>query len=119
MPVNRGTLVAAGVLTLLSGAIYAGIYLLVPGFEELFRGFGAELPLLTRIVAATFPYFGVLVLLGLIPTAWLFRQREISAKQRDRVMILSVSNLVLAFGLLALCWAALYLPVLKMGTAVE
>lgn len=72
----------------------------------------------TLVVASALTTISVIIFAG-IYLVTLFRQREISTRQRNLVLILSATNVVLAFGMSALCWTAFYLPIFEMATVVE
>lgn len=102
-----------------AAAIYASIYRNAQSLKELFQGFGTDLPLATKLYFATYPYFPLLILIGLIPTVMLIVKRRVP---RDEVSGL-IPYIAISFGLslavLALSVVASYLPIFALGSVVE
>lgn len=117
--VNPWVLVVSVVLTGISAAVYAAIYFSGQGFLDLFRGFGADLPFLTRVVLDSFKYYGVLIFIGLAPCIALLWDRERSVTDSNRLFTLVLVSFCLSFVVLGLCVAAAYLPIFKMGAVVQ
>lgn len=97
-------------------AIAAGVNLIVPEFEDVFRNFGAELPLLTRLfVEARYAFFG-LPLIVLAAFAWTPRR---TPPGNERGIVALVIGLGLGVVLLPLCLIAMYLPIFRLAAAVD
>lgn len=105
-------------LTGMSVAIYVGIYVSGQGFEELFRGFGADLPALTAVVLAYHKYFGVLALIGLVPCVLLLANRTLSVEDGHRLFALVLAGFGLSLAVLAVFTVAVYLPIFQLGSVV-
>lgn len=107
---------AGAVMQLVAGLLCAVIaallpMLVIPAFHEVFIGFGAQLPLLTRLAVGYHPWLWLLPLL--VVAARLFwpkaRRRALAA------CLLGVVGLVLVIALTAL---AMYLPVFQLGEVI-
>jgi type II secretory pathway component PulF len=85
-------------------------------FEDLFRGFGADLPWFTSTVLEVYKFNGLLLLVGLVPYAMLVKERKPTIKRRTRLTKLVVLGFGLALTSLAVFTTAMYLPVFQMGT---
>lgn len=118
-PVKTWVLVLCVALTIVSIAIHAAIYFGVRGFQDLFRGFGADLPLLTRIVMASAKYYGLLVLVGLVPCVLLLYNRTRLIHESNRLFVLVLVSFGLSFGLLVVYVIAAYLPIFQLGAVVQ
>ena len=100
-------------------AIYAYIVLAVPSFEELFAGFGAELPALTTLVFDYSRLTIVLAPISIIPLVSMWRQRASAASNKarnfQRVILAFVVSLVIG----SVTVYGLYLPIFEMGAVVS
>ena len=112
-------LLLSSVLIVWSVAIYAYIVFSVPPFQELFAGFGGELPSLTTFIIDYGRLFALLAPISIIPLVSMWRQRAVATgdKARDfaRVIIAFVVSLVIG----SLTVYGLYLPIFEMGAVVS
>jgi hypothetical protein len=118
-PIPRWMLATSVVSIIFSIAVYAVIYVQVPAFESLFRGFGGDLPLLTRIVFASYKWYGAFALVGGVPTYYLFRNRRCFVGDMNRLFVPVIGNIGLALFLLGAATAAMYLPVLPVSPVTQ
>lgn len=118
-PVKLWMLILSIVLTLLSAAIYVAIFTSGAGFRDLFRGFGAELPVLTRVFLVSYQYYGLLILVGLIPCGLLLWNRSRSVADSNRLFQLVYASFGLSLFLLGVAVTAAYLPVFQLGAVVQ
>lgn len=88
----------------------AGI-LVIPTFEELYRSFGVDIPVLTKVVLSTYKYWLGLALIP-IPLVYLLKQ---SKKWQATILYFL---LALAILLIPLTIIALYLPIYELGKIV-
>lgn len=102
----------------LSAVIYVGIYISGLQFEDLFRGFGGDLPWLTRVVLVIYKLSGLLLLVGLIPCAILLKGQSMSPKKVTRLVEFVAIGFGLACTSLTIFIIATYLPVFAMGATV-
>lgn len=105
-----GTLMLFGALAV-SVVAAAVPTLVVPHFAEMLRNFGAELPLLTRLVM---DYAG---LLWAIPVVTLLIWRLWPDRTQGLVLALGFA-LAMLLGLVPLLIVALYLPIFNLGASV-
>ena len=98
---------------------YFGIALVSPNFDNLFRGFGADLPEVTRLALIAGPYLMVFCIPALVPFVYYFRGAGKDLDTRTRMLAFSVGNFVFAIVVIAAWFAAVYLPIFKMGAVVE
>ncbi len=117
-PVKLWMLILSVLLTIFSAVIYAVIFFGGVGFQDLFQGFGAELPALTRFFLTSYQYFGVLILIGLIPCLSLLWNQNRPVVESDRLFMLVFASFGLSLLLLGVSVAAAYLPILELGAAV-
>lgn len=88
----------------------AGIFI-IPTFEELYRSFGVDIPVLTKVVLSTHKYWLGLSLIP-IPLVYLSEQ----SKKWQAIIVFFL--LALAILLIPLTIVALYLPIYELGKAV-
>jgi len=112
-PVRSWKLVFSCALTAVSAAIYVAIFVGGVEFQDLFRGFGTDLPVLTRFALATHKYYGVLILVGLIPCVSLLWNRNRFVADSNRLFMWVVVSFGLSFSLLGAFVTAMYLPVFQ------
>lgn len=106
-----GQLLMLGLALLLNLMLAVAIIAAVPQFDEVFRNFGAELPLATRLAVQLYPLVAALPLL--IPLVWFFWPRPDS--RGFAALLFSIACVLLlsaAFGY------ALYLPILMLGAPI-
>lgn len=115
-PVKRWMLIVGPVLLFLSALNYLTMFFQAPRFVELFAGFGADLPMLTGIVLTTSPYFGVLILIGLVPCIKLFNTSDGARASKSLMWIAAGFGASLI--LLGIWVTAMYLPIFQMGSVV-
>lgn len=97
-------------------AIAVGVNLIVPQFEEVFRNFGAELPLLTRLfIEARYAFFGLPLL---VLAAWAWTPRR-TPPGNERGIVALVLGIGIGVILLPLCLIAMYLPIFKLAAVVD
>jgi len=116
MPIEVWKLAAALVSVMISGLFYSILLLMAPAFEQLYAGFGADLPAITTILFSVYPLFGLLVLIGLVPCIMLLMDR--SRPDADRLMTVIVTSFGLSFVLFAAFMVAMYYPVFKVGAVL-
>ena len=100
-------------LSVLPGAIVAiAVFLVIPSFQEVFTNVGADLPLETKILMATYRWWGLVVLTTLC--LWLVWPNSSNLK----------ASVALAFGIISAgflflfaVWAA-YAPIFQLGAIV-
>ena len=111
-------LLLATVLIVWCVAIYAYIFIAVPAFDELFRGFGADLPLLTAMVINYSWIALLLALVSLVPLASVWRNRAsaFDTIARDLTTVVIAFAVSIVVGSTAV-WG-LYLPIFQMGAVV-
>ena len=107
-------LIVIGVL-FAAGAVIA-VQLIVPQFEDVFRNFGADLPLLSRVFVEGRAFLWVLPLLVSI-VAVLVRPRS-DGDMRPGIVAL-LTGLVIGIGLPMACMLAMYLPIFGLAAAVK
>jgi hypothetical protein len=98
----------AGLLCAVIGAAVPTI--LVPGYKELFAGFGSELPLATSVLVRFYPA------LWIFP-ALLLAARAIWPKTADRSGTVAIAGLSFLVIVVPLTFYLLYLPVFQMSEA--
>lgn len=117
-PVKLWVLTLSVLLTSISAAIYVAIFFSGAGFQDLFRGFGADLPALTRFFLFSYQIYGVLILIGLVPCVSLLWKRNRSIAESNRLFRLVLASFGLSLFVLGVSVAAAYLPVFQLGAVV-
>jgi type II secretory pathway component PulF len=107
-------------LTLFGGIAAVGgvaaVQLIVPNFHEVFKNFGAELPLLSRIFVNGRMFLWVLPLLVPIAAAFV---RVRSPDDGRRGVVALLLGLAIGIGLPMLCVLAMYLPIFGLAAQAE
>ncbi len=117
-PVEAWILVVSCFLVLGSGLVYVTIGVGARSFAELLAGFGAELPVLTRIGIDYSRYATALTLIGLLPTIVLFVRRKSFPGNASRYFLWVAGSFVLSLVILGIWVIAMYLPIFKLGATV-
>lgn len=78
----------------------------VPGFVEMFRGFGAELPQATRLLVDTYRWWPLLSLI--VPLVWVLSPRHL------RALLALVTGVLLALALSLFGIWACYMPLIRL-----
>ncbi len=117
-PVKLWMMILSVVLTVASAAIYGVIFVYGAGFRDLFQGFGDELPVLTRYFLGSYQYYGVLILIGLVPCVSLLWNRNRQIAESNRLFMAVFASFGLSMFVLSVAVTAAYLPIFKPGAAV-
>jgi type II secretory pathway component PulF len=83
----------------------------VPQFADLFRGFGADLPVETRVLLSTYPWWGALILP--IVALWWYEWKNAKNQMTAVVFGAFAGGALLLFGV----WAC-YSPLMRLA-AIE
>lgn len=118
-PVKTWMLTLSIALTITSAAIYLWIFLIGARFQDLFNGFGAELPALTRFFLSSYQYYGVLILIGLPACLLLLWNRNRVVAESNRLFKIVFASFGLSMLVLGVSVTAAYLPVFQLGTVVQ
>jgi hypothetical protein len=90
----------------------------IGGFEELFKGFGADLPGLTRFVLDTRYGWWIFAIAAISILAWIVKRPATTRVEKRRQMFAVIAYAV-AFGVAyGLTVVALYIPIFKLGAAI-
>lgn len=92
-------------------AVAVGAFFILPNFQIVFKGFGAELPLITKLLLATFRWWGIVPLITI--ALWNFWPNP--SKRGIVALIFGISSAGLLAGF-ALC--AAYMPIFLLGATV-
>jgi len=113
-----GLLVTAVIIGFVSGYAAIRTSAAIKSFEEMFKGFGAEVPDITRLVLAM-PYVWYLFAAIGIPLAtWILARPSVGRAELANMKLAArifIIVFALAFGVTAY---ALYLPIFKLGAVV-
>lgn len=111
-------ILGSGMVALLLAAV--AVNLVVPQFQDIFDGFGAQLPWLTTVFVKHRHAFFLLPLLppllwwGLARTA-----RKAPGARRNSAMIALLVALGLTFVMVPLAIIAMYLPIFRLGSVID
>jgi hypothetical protein len=86
---------------------------IIPEFQELFTGFGAELPLFTRLILSIHEYFYLLALPGFIGNLLIY-----NFKHTIGWWLVGFSA-IMGIVMIPLTTIAMYLPIFEMGSVVN
>ena len=116
-PTARNT--RAIIFALISAAIYVYLLYAVPAFRDLFQGFGADLPTVTRLLLDYYP----VVLILLIGTIFLVVALVYSKTTNNYALLQHLDhasswNLALSVACSVLAMIAVYLPIFRLGANV-
>ena len=117
-PASRWAVLLCAAMATLSAVIYGIIFLVTPSFAHLFAGFGADLPLLTRIYLGSGPWLIVLGILGFAPPILFALNRKAEQHVRNIFIGWSIGGLLLSVAIFVGWVVASYLPIWKMGATV-
>lgn len=117
-PVKTWVLALSTILVLCSLAFYTIILVSVPPFRELFAGFGAELPLLTKLVLDYSKYSIGLFLVGFIPLMAMWRNRLVATPSAGRNVRWVITSFGISLLTVGITFAGVYLPVIKVGAVI-
>ncbi|MEM9401017.1 MAG: hypothetical protein AAGA44_00875 [Pseudomonadota bacterium] len=117
-PARLLTLLASGILAILTALIYAVLFIATPSFSKLFAGFGGDLPTLTAVFLAFGHWFLVLGIVGFLPFVMLGLNRQVSERTRILLISASVGSFLLSLFVFAAWVVACYLPIWKMGAVI-
>lgn len=111
-------ILGSGMVALLLAAV--AVNLVVPQFQDIFDGFGAQLPWLTMVFVKHRHAFFLLPLLPLLLWWGLARTaRKASGAGRHAAMIALLVALGLTFVMVPLAIIAMYLPIFSLAGAVD
>ena len=91
-----------------------GAFFIFPEFEKLFIGFETDLPFLTKLVMATYPYWLVTLLIPIIIYKKYLTQKDLPGATKNKIIFLFVGMLITSIILFPFFVYVLYLPVLEM-----
>jgi len=117
-PVEPRSLILPIMLTALSALIYMAVFYYGEQMRELFQGFGADLPPLTRFFLASYKYYGFLLLIGVVPYIFDLRQRNRPAVDSRWQQGVAWASFWLSTALFALSIVAAYLPIFQLGAII-
>ncbi|MDJ0793077.1 MAG: hypothetical protein QNI98_02450 [Woeseiaceae bacterium] len=112
-------LLLSSFLIVWSLAIYAYIVFSIPPFQELFAGFGGELPSLTTFVLEYGRLFALLAPISIIPLVSMWRKRAEATGNKARDLVRVVIAFVVSLVIGSLTVYGLYLPIFEMGAVVS
>lgn len=98
--------------------IAAFIVYYIRGMAELFAGFGADLPVLTRLFIDLGAWILLVPLSGLIPIVLLFAHDEMPEPRMRTLFGWTVAMPVISVGLFIAAMFAMYQPIFEMGSVV-
>ena len=93
--------------------IFVLLHYVVPEFEELFEGFGAELPFFTRLVLNVHEYFYLLTIPAFVGNILIYNM-----KNQLGWWLVGITG-VMGILLIPLTIIAMYLPIFQMGNVVN
>lgn len=95
--------------------VYIGSFFIIPEFSELFKGFGAELPLATLFVLKSYKYWVVFLIIPIFIYLKYLTTSRISSITEKNLIVVNISILVFLVLFLPLLVIAMYLPIFEIG----
>ena len=114
-PVKTWKLLLSTFLAMWAIAIYVYIIFAIPSFEELFSGFGADLPALTSAVIKYSKYSIVFALAVVFPLASMWWNRRSGSLSENKNLRRIIIGFLIALIIGNVTVFGLYLPIFKMG----
>ena len=107
------------VFALISAAIYAYLFYAAPAFRDLFKGFGAELPTVTRLLLNYYPVVLILFISSiLLVVALIYSRMTNNYALLQHLDHASSWNLGISVACCFLAMIAMYLPIFRLGAIV-
>lgn len=117
-PTGAWMLFVGPMLVLLSAANYIWMSIAGRGFADLFAGFGDDMPVFSELVLAASPYFGAMILIGLIPCIALFRNRALGHDRAWHSFKWIIAGFGASLTVGVIFAAAMYLPIFQMAESL-
>lgn len=92
-----------------------GAYFVIPPFVDLFAAFDAQLPLLTKLMIHSYPYWIFLLVIPVVVFFEYIYNKEGSDAVNKTASIISITLFAFLVLLLPLIVAAMFLPVFYVG----
>lgn len=93
-------------------------YFAVPAFEDLFQGFGTNIPALTQLVMKMAKLLLILPAMFAIPAIMYTEVAQLTPASQRQYLTLFWFGFLLLLGVIGLVVYAMYLPLLEMGAEV-
>ncbi|WP_163834694.1 hypothetical protein [Spartinivicinus ruber] len=109
-------------LIVLSLFIHIGVIFVIPQFQKVFAGFGADLPAITEFVLSTYRFY-FLVFLVLLPICTLIYRKKLIYKGKEKrrknpMLAFSVLIFVLTLVINGFSMISMYIPIFSLGSVV-
>lgn len=112
-----GAKVLLSLLAALSSLIYLSLYTMIPGFEQVFHEFGAEVPLFSLLFLKIRPVYLVIGILSLLPFLTWFNN-PLAFKYRTAVKRFCIKNFVVSIFVYIAVMVSIYLPIKTLGEVI-
>jgi type II secretory pathway component PulF len=106
-------------MVIASGFLLFVVYAVVPEFANLFNGFGAELPVFTRLFIATYQFVVLLPLVLIAPYMVRLATRSIALGSEQALRGYAVRTFLVSVIVVVGCIVAMYLPTWKRGAVIQ
>ncbi len=113
---RRIILVSSIVIAILLAIFAGGAHFVIPSYVKLFNSFSTELPLITKMVLASYKYLVVMPLLGCIACVDMLFRQQWSVQYQYYMFGSLLGMLIIAFALIPLAIWAMYAPIFQMST---
>jgi len=94
-----------------------GAFIVLPDFENVFVSFDAELPLLTKIIMASYPYWLATAVIPIGIYVKYLRKEQLKKSLQDQLFSVSIVMTVFLCTLLPTVIYAMYLPIFQLEAA--
>ena len=105
-------------LIIAAGLLFFVVYAVVPEFENLFNGFGAELPMFTQFFIGTYQFVVLLPFVLIVPFMLSLVMRSVPLGSVQALRGYAVRTFLVSVGVLTSCIVAMYLPIWQMGAVI-
>ena len=103
----------ASVTTVSALAVFILLSYVIPQFEELFEGFGAELPAMTRFMIAVHNHYYLLAIPGIVGNILIYMKKQTAG------WVLTIFSGAMGIILIPFTVIAMYLPIFQMSKLVS
>ena len=92
-----------------------GAFYILPEFEKVWDGFDIELPLLTKLLIVSYPYWLAMLIIPFIIYRKYLTKIDLSKKIKTRILFLFIVMLIFSVLFFPALIAIIYLPVFEMA----
>jgi len=107
--------ILAALIAILIIIYSVGAFYILPEFEKVWDGFDTELPLLTKILIVSYPYWLAMLIIPFTIYRKYLTKTDLSKKIKTRILILFIIMLIFEVLFFPALIAVIYLPVFEVA----